>query len=88
MQTHTTQLEKPSAPAEAGATMNDDPTICRHCGGPNETYFFVCPTCWKQLPQPHRAAFGALKIKCFSWLREFAPQRNPTSTPQKEGTNQ
>jgi predicted amidophosphoribosyltransferase len=51
-----------------------DQTICRHCGGPNETHFFVCPTCWKKLPQSHRAAFGALKIKSLRWLREFAPQ--------------
>jgi hypothetical protein len=69
--------------------MNDELT-CRHCGGPNETYYFVCPTCWQLLPQHLRRSFVVLKVRCFSWLRDFHPGHSPTLTPagQSQPNNQ
>jgi hypothetical protein len=53
--------------------MNDE-LVCRHCGQPKATYYFVCPQCWKLLPRNFRVAFAKLKGQCFWWLREHAPK--------------
>jgi hypothetical protein len=75
------------AAEKAIMTMNDSreqPDFCRHCGGPKLGSQFVCHDCWKLLPQWLKRSFVIQKMRVFSWLREFAPQRNPTSTPHSE----